>query len=360
MKIKIVPTGSNAPSFMFATAETQAEVNLSQLPVEIDFLSISSGGTHDDAHLIANPDVEPEVNVVITPVARLTKQTGTHSISTSNGFAGSGTIEELAENLRNFGIEVGFENDVMIFTNTTSQDIQISMQAQGRSGKLYVPIEQENTSIQLDSKNAMFRLERIFDFKYSQNNVVHYGNTSVQTLDDNETYDIKNILGFKSEFTQQIDSLVIASHIKKIYPYSFARQSTATHLELANVEVIENNAFRHWDNLKVLTLPASLKEIGDYAFSNLSKLEKIIIHATTPPKVNSLLQMIIHDGTTGGMELLKKIPTYVPDESLELYRNHPRWGDNVINGFSKADYRPMSELINENLVIVSELESLPY
>lgn len=95
---------------------------------------------------------------VATPVAKLTKQTGTHSIHTSNGFSATGTIEELAENLRNFGIELSVQDDVMIFTNTLEQEVSINIKAQGRSGKTYVAIEQENTHIDLDGKNAEFKL----------------------------------------------------------------------------------------------------------------------------------------------------------------------------------------------------------
>lgn len=96
-----------------------------------------------------------------TSVAKLTKQTGTHSISTSNGFAGTGTIEELAENLRHFGIEVSYEDEIMIFTNTTSDHIHVTLQAQGRSGKVYELIEQDNMTIKFAEKNASFILKSI-------------------------------------------------------------------------------------------------------------------------------------------------------------------------------------------------------
>lgn len=157
MKVKILPTGHSQSITTLSVQARQIDIDVAQLPVEVEFV--------EEVVIVEQP-VEPIVtepptntaSVVITAIAKLTKQTGTHRMSTSNGFAGSGTVEDLAENLRNFGIEVSFENDVMIFTNTTSQNIEITMQAQGRSGKPYVPIEQENTSIQLDSKNASFQL----------------------------------------------------------------------------------------------------------------------------------------------------------------------------------------------------------
>lgn len=136
MELEIKETGSTAQATILKTTATALAIALSQVPIQIQYS-------------------EP----VATPVAKLTKQTGTHSISTSNGFAGNDNIDAILANLSSFGIEVSIDNDVMIFTNTTSQDIEITMQAQGRSGKLYVPIEQENTSINIDGKNVSFTLK---------------------------------------------------------------------------------------------------------------------------------------------------------------------------------------------------------
>lgn len=150
---------------------------------EVQELTIGRGGSHFVAEselpvkfLVAveyhweldKAPAIPDANVIsesvvkqATPVAKLTKQTGTHSITTSNGFTGTGTIDELADNLRNFGIELSVQDDVMIFTNTLEQEISISIQAQGRSGKNYVAIEQENTHIDLVGKNAEFKLTAV-------------------------------------------------------------------------------------------------------------------------------------------------------------------------------------------------------
>lgn len=136
MELEIKETGSTAQATVLKTTAKALAIALSQVPIQIQYS-------------------EP----VATPVAKLTKQTGTHSISTSNGFAGNDNIDAILANLANFGIEVSIDNDVMIFKNTTSQDIQISLQAQGRSGKQYVEIEQENTSIVIDGKNVSFTLK---------------------------------------------------------------------------------------------------------------------------------------------------------------------------------------------------------
>lgn len=120
-----------------------------EFPIKILVMAESDSSIYTPAHKVA------------TPVAKLTKQTGTHSIHTSNGFSATGTIEELADNLRNFGIELSVQDDVMMFTNTLEQEVSINIQAKGRSGKTYVAIEQENTHIDLDGKNAEFKLTAV-------------------------------------------------------------------------------------------------------------------------------------------------------------------------------------------------------
>lgn len=134
-KIKIVPKNSTADVNQIYSREQRVEIDKAQAPFELTMEKL-----------------------VLTPVVRLSKQTGTHSISTDAGYNGNGSIDDLIDNLRNFGIDVNVDGDDMVFTNRNSQPVTITLQAQGRSGRQYQRIPQENTSIDLDGKNATFTL----------------------------------------------------------------------------------------------------------------------------------------------------------------------------------------------------------
>ena len=76
--------------------------------------------------------------------------------------------------------------------------------------------------------------------------------------------------------------------------------------------------------LKEITLPSTLREIGNSAFQHCNSLKKIICKATTPP--------VIPDESVFLMDELENTELYVPSESLELYKSADYWkefGDNI-------------------------------
>ena len=82
----------------------------------------------------------------------------------------------------------------------------------------------------------------------------------------------------------------------------------------------------YW-NLTYVDLPDSLEEIGWNAFhtryNGICRLKTVIIRATTPPTLSSWETGTAVDGytfsTQGGLKI------YVPDESVDLYKNAERW-----------------------------------
>lgn len=349
-KIKIVPKNSTADVNQMYSREQRVEIDKAQAPFELTMEKL-----------------------VLTPVVRLSKQTGTHSISTDVGYAGNGSIDDLIDNLRNFGIDINVNGDDMVFTNRNSQPVTITLQAQGRSGRQYQRIPQENTSIDLDGKNATFTLapaiasntsstdDGSWDFKYEDADGIHLGKSNPELYGD-EKYLPSEILGFPFDgnmlrFDKQVKTLEIAPHIKQVRNSSFENQMTLYQLNLGQVEVIDNHAFDNLQNLTVLELPSTVKEIGVSAFANLHNLQKIIINATTPPKLTDgsahpfVMAHRVFNHYSNNAEA-GSIDVYVPDESLDLYKNQDEhWRDSAdgtrIAGFNSANYLPMSELVTE-------------
>ena len=100
--------------------------------------------------------------------------------------------------------------------------------------------------------------------------------------------------------------------------------------ELQNLEIPEgvteigDGAFYGCTYLKNLNLPASVQSIGDNGFAFCSKLQKMVVHAVTPPDINYKTFE----------EVSRQTPVYVPDESVDEYENHPLWKEFFIQGIS--------------------------
>ena len=87
---------------------------------------------------------------------------------------------------------------------------------------------------------------------------------------------------------------------------------------------IARDAFNHCDSLKSIELPSSMEKIGDFAFYWCDNLKSIICKAKNPPMFerNSFLR------------LDHSIPVYVPQESIEKYKQI-KWGD--FNNFKSIE-----------------------
>jgi hypothetical protein len=84
------------------------------------------------------------------------------------------------------------------------------------------------------------------------------------------------------------------------------------------VTTLGGYAFADCPNLKSVTLSAELKSIGGIGtnpFLGSDNLESIYCRAVMPPSYNDTQ-----------MQEFPKLKFYVPEQSLELYKNHPSWG----------------------------------
>lgn len=82
-----------------------------------------------------------------------------------------------------------------------------------------------------------------------------------------------------------------------------------------DVESIAPSAMKYCTNLQKLTIPASVTEIGDYAFYNSSSLRSISFQGTTPPALGKDVFLDV--------DSLFKI--YVPAEAVEAYKASTDW-----------------------------------
>ena len=122
-----------------------------------------------------------------------------------------------------------------------------------------------------------------------------------------------------------LTSINIPSSVKTIGSYAFSKCKGLTSVVIPEgVTEIGDGAFYGCTYLKNLNLPASVQSIGDNGFAFCSKLQKMVVHAVTPPDI---------DYKTFE-EVSRQTPVYVPDESVDEYENHPLWKEFFIQGIS--------------------------
>ncbi len=80
-------------------------------------------------------------------------------------------------------------------------------------------------------------------------------------------------------------------------------------------EVIEASAFEGCSSLPEIVLPSTVDSLGVDVFKGCISLARIICYATEPPAIDST------SFTNGHRE----IPVYVPEESIEAYKNDSIW-----------------------------------
>ena len=127
--------------------------------------------------------------------------------------------------------------------------------------------------------------------------------------------------------------------------------------ELQNLEIPEgvtfigDGAFYGCVYLEDLTLPSSIQSIGDNTFALCAKMQKIVIKATVPPTIHAKTFYDVN----------RKIPVYVPDESVDAYMQDALWGEFDIRGSSDPTTsisqtpNQKSAITNQKLIINSQL-----
>ncbi|MBO4741595.1 MAG: leucine-rich repeat domain-containing protein, partial [Bacteroidales bacterium] len=87
-----------------------------------------------------------------------------------------------------------------------------------------------------------------------------------------------------------------------------------------NVDSVGEFAFAQCIGLKHLTFGTGIAKFGQGPFYMCGYLETITINNTTPPSVEENELFIYPD------YLYENVTLYVPEESLNAYKNHPAWG----------------------------------
>ncbi len=207
------------------------------------------------------------------------------------------------------------------------------------------------------NRNILLALEVTGNFPTSGNHILafdesgYFGlanwlvasdNTVVRTLNDNEGY--KYICSLDSTVLYKSDEI----------PYEVATIPEG-------VRIIAAHAYEDMQ-VRAITLPESLDSIGDYAFNALipapeptcctdSPKPYMICMAKTPPRLGYKAINMIYEHR----------PLFVPDESLDLYRNSKEWSeafygsDNIypLSDFNESNFSEIDEVAMKNTIVGS-------
>ena len=113
------------------------------------------------------------------------------------------------------------------------------------------------------------------------------------------------------------------SQLQSIGNWAFYNCHDLTEIQLPQgVTEIGDGAFYGCVFATQLSLPASVVTIGDNAFALCSKLDEIHVNAVLPPDIMAKTFY----------EVSRETPVYVPEESIDIYKNHIYWGElNIID-----------------------------
>ena len=110
------------------------------------------------------------------------------------------------------------------------------------------------------------------------------------------------------------------------------------------VEIIDEDAFRICPNLTSITIPSTVKSIGNFSgglqelFYGCSALSKIICKATTPPDLLVPLRI--------------NAPIYVPQESIEAYAQHDQWRNYKLLGITSGTMYESTDYSQDGVVTI--------
>ena len=118
-----------------------------------------------------------------------------------------------------------------------------------------------------------------------------------------------------------------ASQLQRIGSWAFYNCHELQNLEIPEgVTEIGDGAFYGCTYLEELSLPASVQSIGDNTFALCAKMKKIIVNAVTPPTIQAKTFF----------DVKRQIPVYVPNESVDAYKDDAYWGELNIIARSQA------------------------
>ena len=130
-----------------------------------------------------------------------------------------------------------------------------------------------------------------------------------------------------------------ASQLQTIGNWAFYNCHELQNLTIPEgVTSIGDGAFYGCVYLEDLSLPASVQSIGDNTFALCAKLQRIVVNAPVPPSIQA---KTFYD-------VKRQIPVYVPDESVNAYRNDARWSEFDIRGISNMP-QGLNQITNDQM-----------
>ncbi|MDO4881431.1 MAG: leucine-rich repeat domain-containing protein [Capnocytophaga sp.] len=129
------------------------------------------------------------------------------------------------------------------------------------------------------------------------------------------------------------EEINIPKSVKKIGGYAFANNEKLLKINLQEgLKEIGSMAFSGCTELTRFEIPASVDKIGESAFASCTKVNTLVLYSKDIPKWSNYL--------IADFEELESI--YVPDESVEIYKNDAEWGENDADKI-----KPMSQMPKE-------------
>lgn len=153
----------------------------------------------------------------------------------------------------------------------------------------------------------------------------------VRISGSNETYHPETWVEYNEELYGKVglfDTNTTSRWTKVNGINNFGELITSVTLNNCVVEIGENTFEAYWSgdnfyNLRYVDLPSSVTKIGRQAFNLHGEINRtFVIRATTPPTLSSEELETTYEGYTFPTRMMR---IYVPDESVDLYKNAERW-----------------------------------
>ena len=155
------------------------------------------------------------------------------------------------------------------------------------------------------------------------NSVVTIGNSTFQDCTNLTSVIIGNsvtVIGERAFIGTALTSVVIPNSVTTIGNFAFQGCSNLTSVIIGNgVTSIGRSAFSGCIALTSVVIGSGVTNIGLSAFWNCSNLTSVTCYALVPPNLSSL-----------AFSRITRTHLYVPEQSLELYKQTPIWQDFII------------------------------
>lgn len=124
----------------------------------------------------------------------------------------------------------------------------------------------------------------------------------------------KIIVDSNNPYFTAVDGVLYDKDVTQLYQYP-AKKSESSFVVPEGVVKLNNGSFME-TTLTSLDLPSTIKNVGSWNFGTAPNLNSLIIRATEVPYCGN--------NFTGRIE--RECVLYVPEESINLYKNDSKWG----------------------------------